>query len=201
MKEEPSDVTTQVMEQPAKLEYPRIELIVVEGPDTGVRRALDLAGVRIGTAQSNELPLRDRTVSRFHCEVRFARSVAYLVDSGSTNGTFVDGVRVRDADLSAGSKVRLGATVPSVSASGERALVDLSPRHSFGGVLRGQRRDAPAVLDPGEDLLQPSHVLRADSGRNRLRQGARGTRHPRRTPATRHSSPSWWSTAAQSPRI
>jgi transcriptional regulator with GAF, ATPase, and Fis domain len=135
MKEEPSDVTTQVMEQPAKLEYPRIELVVVEGPDTGLRRALDLAGVRIGTAQSNELPLRDRTVSRFHCEVRIARNVAHLVDSGSTNGTFVDGVRVRDAELSAGSKVRLGATVLSVSASGERRLVDLSPRHSFGGVL------------------------------------------------------------------
>src|SRR5882724_11127256 len=135
MKEEPSDVTTQVMDRPAKLEYPRIELIVVEGADIGVRRALDLSGVRIGTAQSNELPLRDRAVSRFHCEVRIAGNVAHLIDSGSTNGTFVDGVRVRDAELSAGSKVRLGATVLSVSASGERALVDLSPRHSFGGVL------------------------------------------------------------------
>ncbi|HEY3667047.1 MAG TPA: sigma 54-interacting transcriptional regulator [Polyangiaceae bacterium] len=135
MKEDPDDVTTQVMEQPAKLEYPRIELVVVEGPDTGVWHSLDLTGVRIGTAPSNELPLRDRTVSRFHCEVRIARGVAQLIDSGSTNGTFVDGVRVRDAELSAGCKIRLGATVLLVSASGERALVELSPRHRFGGVL------------------------------------------------------------------
>jgi transcriptional regulator with GAF, ATPase, and Fis domain len=135
MSEQPSDVTTQVMDQPAKLEYPRIEMVVTEGPDMGLRRALDPAGMRIGTAASNEFPLKDRTVSRFHCEVRIAGNVARLVDSGSTNGTFVDGVRVRDAELSAGSKVRLGATVLSVFASGERALVDLSPRHSFGDVL------------------------------------------------------------------
>jgi transcriptional regulator with GAF, ATPase, and Fis domain len=135
MSEQPSDVTTQVMDQPAKLEYPRIELGVVEGPDTGLRRTLDLSGMRIGTAPNSELPLKDRTVSRFHCEVRIAGNVARLVDSGSTNGTFVDGVRVRDAELSAGSKVRIGATVLAVSASGERALVDLSPRHSFGDVL------------------------------------------------------------------
>ncbi len=135
MSEQPSDVTTQVMDQPAKLEYPRIELVVVEGPDSGVRRALDPAGMRIGTAPSNELPLKDRTVSRFHCELRFAGNVARVVDSGSTNGTFVDGVRVRDAELAPGSKVRLGSTVLSVSSSGERALVELSPRHSFGDVL------------------------------------------------------------------
>jgi transcriptional regulator with GAF, ATPase, and Fis domain len=135
MSEQPSDVTTQVMDQPAKLEYPRIEMVVVEGPDTGLRRTLGLAGMRIGTAPSNELPLKDRTVSRFHCEVRIVGNVARLVDSGSTNGTFVDGVRVRDAELSAGSKVRAGATVLAVSASGERSLVDLSPRHSFGDVL------------------------------------------------------------------
>ncbi|HWZ88531.1 MAG TPA: FHA domain-containing protein, partial [Polyangiaceae bacterium] len=135
MSDQPSDVTTQVMDQPAKLEYPRIELVVVEGPDTGLRRTLAPTGMRIGTAPSNELPLKDRTVSRFHCEVRIAGTVARLVDSGSTNGTFVDGVCVHDAELSTGSKVRVGATVLSVSASGERALVDLSPRHSFGDVL------------------------------------------------------------------
>jgi len=135
MSEQPSDVTTQVMEQPAKLEYPRIELVVSEGPDTGLRKTLDLGGMRIGTAPSNELPLRDRTVSRFHCEVRIVGNAVRLVDSGSTNGTLVDGVRVRDAELTTGSKVRVGATVLTVSASGERALVDLSPRHSFGEVL------------------------------------------------------------------
>ncbi|HEY4104281.1 MAG TPA: sigma-54-dependent Fis family transcriptional regulator, partial [Polyangiaceae bacterium] len=135
MSDQPSDVTTQVMDQPAKLEYPRMELVVVEGPDTGLRRALEPAGMRIGTAPSNELPLKDRTVSRFHCELRMAGAAARLVDSGSTNGTFVDGVRVRDADLSAGAKVRVGATVLLVSQSNERSLVELSPRHSFGEVL------------------------------------------------------------------
>ena len=135
MTDHPIDDTTQVLERPARLEYPRIELVVVEGPDAGARCAVHPGGVRIGTASSNEMPLKDRTVSRFHCEVRITGSVARLVDSGSTNGTFVDGVRVRDADLSADSKVRLGATVLSVSASGERAMLDLSPRQSFGEVL------------------------------------------------------------------
>ena len=41
----PADVTTQVLEQ-STLQLPTIELGVVAGPDRGLRRKLDPAGLR-----------------------------------------------------------------------------------------------------------------------------------------------------------
>ncbi len=170
-------------------------MVVSEGPDTGLCRTLGLAGMRIGTAPSNELPLKDRTVSRFHCEVRIVGNVARLVDSGSTNGTFVDGVRVRDAELSAGSKVRVGATVLSVSASGERSLVDLSPRHSFGevlGVSVEMRRlyAIPEKIAPTDTPQVPGFKAKPGPAKR-----ARGARHSRLVTARHEISPSSSSTA------
>jgi transcriptional regulator with GAF, ATPase, and Fis domain len=55
--------------------------------------------VRIGSHESNDVVLSDRLVSRFHCRLVKGRSVWRVSDTGSLNGTMVDGVRVRDADL------------------------------------------------------------------------------------------------------
>src|SRR5919197_1504190 len=68
-----------------------------------------------------EGPDRQLAAARLGAAVR-------ILDSGSTNGTFVDGVRVHVAELVPGSRVRLGATTLSVAAADEREAVDASPR-------------------------------------------------------------------------
>jgi DNA-binding NtrC family response regulator len=66
------------------------------------------ARVSVGSAGTNDLRLTDETVSRHHCEI-VARGDCYSVrDLGSTNGTFLNGVRVFEAPLEAGTRVTLG---------------------------------------------------------------------------------------------
>src|SRR4051812_4258275 len=100
MSDKPLEITTQIIDgQASRLEYPGIELQVVAGPDRGSKCRLDPGGTRIGTAAGSHLRVTDRTVSRLHCELRVVERSIRLYDSGSTNGTHVDGVRVYDAEI------------------------------------------------------------------------------------------------------
>jgi transcriptional regulator with PAS, ATPase and Fis domain len=130
-----SDLTTQVIEQDGKLEFPAVEVRVLDGPDRGASHQVGPNGVRVGTATGCQLRLTDRTVSRLHCELRVAGAAVRIVDSGSTNGTFVDGVRIFSAEVRSGSRIRVGESVLGVMAGQERYTVELSPRHRFGDVV------------------------------------------------------------------
>src|SRR6185312_10892245 len=66
---------------------------------------------RIGSHSTNDLVLRDPAVSRFHCKLIFDEGVWRLQDGGSRNGTELDGVRVRDADLKAEGTIALGDSI------------------------------------------------------------------------------------------
>ncbi len=142
-------VTTEILEHPTSMRYPSAELVVADGPDRGARCALGPSGVRVGTATNCALRLSDPTVSRLHCEVSLGQNAMHVQDLGSTNGTFIDGVRVQDAELLSGSRLRLGNTVLQVVASDASYTLELSPRHSFGEVLGAsvEMRRLYAVLE------------------------------------------------------
>jgi transcriptional regulator with GAF, ATPase, and Fis domain len=131
----PHDVTTQVINNAAKLDFPSVEVRVLDGVDRGASCRIGPGPARIGTAVGSQLRLSDRTVSRLHCEMRLTGGAIRVVDSGSTNGTFVDGVRVFSAEVRPGARVRVGETVLGVAANEERTSVELSPRHRFGEVV------------------------------------------------------------------
>jgi len=84
----------------------RFRLTVVEGPKAGVTWESRSDRCSVGFHPSNDLVVEDPTVSRFHCEVRIADDGAHVRDLDSRNGTVVDGVRVTDAFLRAGSLLR-----------------------------------------------------------------------------------------------
>ena len=66
-----------------------IELVVADGRSRGERRVVQGLHASIGTGPNNDLRLRDRRVSRLHCEV-VARDDYYLLrDMGSKNGTML----------------------------------------------------------------------------------------------------------------
>ncbi len=127
-----------------------VELAVVDGPDRGRRIKLTEAVTHVGTGESATLRLTDPTVSRLHCEVVVRPEGVRLTDHGSTNGTFLDGSRVRDVvDLRPGAIVCVGATTLRIDRTAEGAVVELSDRTSFGDVKGTSRemRRIFAVLD------------------------------------------------------
>ena len=65
--------------------------------------------VRIGRDQEADIIVNDPMVSRIHAIVS-SDAGASIQDNASTNGTFVNGVRVQMATLSEGDRIRLGST-------------------------------------------------------------------------------------------
>jgi diguanylate cyclase (GGDEF)-like protein len=59
--------------------------------------------------QGLSLP-HDRGVSREHAKIVSSGDGALLVDLGSTNGTFVDGIQIQEKLLAEGDKIRVGQT-------------------------------------------------------------------------------------------
>jgi transcriptional regulator with GAF, ATPase, and Fis domain len=68
----------------------------------------DQPTVRIGALGDNDFVVKNDTVSRFHCQIVQEEDDYVLKDLASTNGTFIDGVRIREGFLSQGSIIRLG---------------------------------------------------------------------------------------------
>ena len=84
-------------------------LVVNEGPDKGTRVKIDPALV-IGSQPGCDLTLSDPTVSRKHAEISLTAHGFLLQDADSTNGTFLNGVRVDRAYLREGAVLTMGKT-------------------------------------------------------------------------------------------
>jgi hypothetical protein len=65
--------------------------------------------VLLGRSSACGLVFADDTVSRRHAELRIEGGVWMLRDLGSSNGTYVNGRRVVEAEVVAGDEIALGA--------------------------------------------------------------------------------------------
>jgi transcriptional regulator with PAS, ATPase and Fis domain len=143
------DATTRVPADRHRIRIPSVTLAVVEGPSRGRRLALTTGVATVGSGAANPLVLDDKAVSRVHCEVRVRPFAITLRDQGSTNGTFVEGVRVRDVDVPAGTILRLGGSAVRVEVGDEPAFVPLSDRSELGLLVGGsvEMRHVYALLE------------------------------------------------------
>ncbi len=137
MSPQPTENVTDALAQPREaLSLQGAEVVVIDGPDRGARLALAPRASRVGTAAGAHLRLSDPTVSRLHCELRPGASAVRVVDGGSTNGTFVDGTRVYDAELVEGATLRLGASVLRLHVgSAEAPAPAPTTAERFGGLI------------------------------------------------------------------
>lgn len=78
-------------------------------PD-GQRVAITEEVLTIGRLSECEIALDDANVSRRHAQLRRDGELLYLIDLGSTNGTFVNGVPIRHHRLSDGDVIKIGMT-------------------------------------------------------------------------------------------
>ena len=126
-----------------------VALAVIDGPSRGARATVGSEIARVGTADGNDLVLADRTVSRFHCELSVRGDTIVIRDCGSTNGTLIDGVRVREAEIPPGTLVRIGGSAFRVELGDEPAFIEVSGRSSFGELVGAsvEMRRVYAILE------------------------------------------------------
>jgi DNA-binding NtrC family response regulator len=105
--------------------------------------------VSLGATEDNDLVLADETVSRAHCRI-FREGDQYLIaDLGSTNGTFVNRVRVREAFLHENCTITLGNTDLRFHPIDEKLRIVPSDRERFGEIIGRDRsmREIYAILE------------------------------------------------------
>ena len=105
----------------------RVTLHVVAGPQVGrVFTFNQHETFMIGRSEDAHFCLpQDRYFSRHHCILEIAPPQCFLRDLGSTNGTFVNGIRVETAHLKNADRIQGGETILEVEVS-----VDQAPVHS-----------------------------------------------------------------------
>jgi hypothetical protein len=98
-------------------EAPRFEagrLVVVKSPalEEGEELELDSSALLLGRGPGNDVDLgRDEYASTEHARIEPRRDGVWLEDIGSTNGTYLNGIRLtRPKRLTAGDVVRVGET-------------------------------------------------------------------------------------------
>jgi DNA-binding NtrC family response regulator len=111
--------------------------------------AFDKEEVRLGSMDDNDIVLRDDTVSRYHCKIVQEDTGYVLVDLRSTNGTFVNKVRVREAFLKPGCTVSVGQTNMRFNAHEEEVQIVPSQSTRCGSLIGGnaRMREIYAILE------------------------------------------------------
>jgi signal transduction histidine kinase len=100
-------------------------LFVIRGNDQGRRFELEEAIIRLGRDSSSPVQIHDTEVSRHHFELRRNERDYLLSDLNSSNGTFINGQRVRQHRLATGDQIQVGSTLLLYTGPAEEPDEDL----------------------------------------------------------------------------
>jgi len=117
----------------------------------GKRFVLEHSPVRAGRGADNQIVLDGDSVSRRHCHVESRGDAWFAVDDGSTNGTYVNDLRVRDTvDLREGDEIivvnyrfnlrRVEDAAADATVQRKRPATVVAPETGWLGRLFGRRR-------------------------------------------------------------
>jgi transcriptional regulator with GAF, ATPase, and Fis domain len=121
----------------SEVELVRLHVVVerVAGADSGETLVFDGDICRIGSHASNDLVLEDKTISRFHCRITREGSSWRITDTGSRNGTRLDGVKVLAAELEKESVLVLGESAIRVKPVSRGHISRIAAATQFGGIV------------------------------------------------------------------
>ncbi len=121
--------------RPAAIHLRKCKLVMEHPDGTTMEYIFDQPTVAIGAMDDNDVVVDDDTVSRYHCRI-YSDDNSYLVqDLGSTNGTYVNRVRIREAFLKPGCALTVGKTDVRFQSLDERVEIQPVNRDKFGRIV------------------------------------------------------------------
>jgi transcriptional regulator with GAF, ATPase, and Fis domain len=129
--------------RPRELRLEGFSVTVVDGPNAGLTHLARTTEVSVGTAPGNDVVLGDPTVSRHHFSVTATLQGFLLRDLGSSNGTWIGNIDLREGYVDGGARIRVGRTSLRIDPADEDILETLSPDDRCGQMLgssAGMRR-------------------------------------------------------------
>ena len=135
--------------RPTTLTLRRCRLQVMQHNEVVGEHTFDKDVITIGATDDNDLVIGDDTVSRNHCRI-FMEGDNYLIsDKESTNGTFVNRVRVREAYLKPDHIVQIGKTEVRFAPIDEKLRIVPSANKRYGDIIGGnaKMREIYAILE------------------------------------------------------
>jgi DNA-binding NtrC family response regulator len=123
-------------------------LQVTSGPSRHIPVALGGRPVVVGAGPTCDMILDDPRVSRRHAEIRAGLEGIQISDLGSTNGVWVDGVRIKEATAPINALIRVGDTTLRIVRT-SAPKISPSMRVRFGGLVgeSAVMREVFAVLE------------------------------------------------------
>ncbi len=103
----------------------------------------------IGRRQDAHLRIPTADVSRQHCAVIRSGKSIVAKDLGSSNGTFVNGKRIAEAELGAGDQLRVGPVTFIVQVNGQPE--DISPKD-----IKARKKDDSFAAMDDDDTFELS---------------------------------------------
>lgn len=90
----------------------RYQLVMRNGPNSGVTYPLDAEQTTIGRDPGNTIPVNDPEISRYHVRMTAQGGKIVIEDNGSTNGTAINGKRISGPHvLKSGEMISLGEDI------------------------------------------------------------------------------------------
>ena len=106
---------------------------VARTPD-GAEVAIDVDPIVVGRDEGARIRLSDPEVSSVHCELRAVNEGVLVRDLGSTNGTFVGGLRVREGVITTSAELLVGQSRIAIEPAGKHK-VDVGYADRFGELV------------------------------------------------------------------
>ena len=139
-----------------------MEAILVMCKADGTRRdfLLNKSKVLVGRTVACDVRILLPCVSRKHCEIVIENDEIEVQDLGSTNGTFVNTIRVQKTTLSAGDKLIIGPVVFTIRVNGEPAHIE--PVRTLAEATNGET----AMINKSEQVIVSDNDTGATQNRD-----------------------------------
>src|SRR2546422_8525800 len=144
-------------------------LVRKSGPQAGARRLIRGEVTRVGRGRDNDVIIDETAiVSGHHFEIRKENGAYKILDLNSTNGTFVNGERIAEADLAPSSSIQLGAAGPEFTFVLDNSTPDdMNQTIAAGMTIDEVSQRAASVVAGTHEALLSSAVARARVARKR----------------------------------